>query len=126
VKRLTIVVACLWLILMGFVLSPPAAAQTQTSSAQNTQAINDLEQRVFDLEREFNKFASGALILWLFGTVCALWAIYSGRNPWVWFFFGYLFSFFTVLFMLAKAGSDKAEIQATGGYPPLAPHRGYR
>jgi hypothetical protein len=41
-------------------------------------------------------------ILIIFGAFSALWAQNTGRNPWLWFFLGYLFNIITVLVILAK------------------------
>ena len=46
------------------------------------------------------------LVLFLFGVFCALWAQNTGRNAWLWFFMGVLFSIFTVLVLLSKNSSD--------------------
>jgi hypothetical protein len=56
--------------------------------------------------------SSGAA-LFLFGAFCALWAQNTGRNAWLWFFLGLLFSVITVLVLLYKNSNDRATARAT-------------
>lgn len=67
--------------------------------------LASLKQTVKELEV---KSGTGA-VLFLFGTFCALWAQNTGRNAWLWFFLGLLFSIVTVLFLLSKNSADLAE-----------------
>jgi hypothetical protein len=46
-------------------------------------------------------------VLFLFGAFCARWAQNAGRNSWLWFFLGLLFSIITVLFVLASHADDR-------------------
>lgn len=48
----------------------------------------------------------GPAVLFLFGAFCALWAQNTGRNPWLWFFLGFLFSGITIFFLLTKNAND--------------------
>jgi hypothetical protein len=64
-----------------------------------------LESRVNNLERELNDRSGGAA-LYLFGAFCALWAQNTGRNAWLWFFMGLLFSVIAVLVLLSKNATD--------------------
>ena len=41
---------------------------------------------------ENNDYASVALVHFLFGIFCVYWAQTTGRNPWLWFFFGVFFA----------------------------------
>lgn len=45
--------------------------------------------------------ATGAMVV-LFGAFCALWAQNTGRNPWLWFFFGAIFHVIAVAVLLYK------------------------
>jgi hypothetical protein len=40
------------------------------------------------------------LVHYLFGIFCAYWAQTTGRNPWLWFFLGFLFAPITGLVLL--------------------------
>jgi hypothetical protein len=62
---------------------------------QVSSALEALRRRVEELND------SGA-VLWLFGAFCALWAQQTGRNPWLWFLLGLIFSFITVIVLLVK------------------------
>jgi hypothetical protein len=48
----------------------------------------------------------GPPVLFLFGAFCALWAQNTGRNAWLWFFLGLLFSVVTIFFLLTKNAND--------------------
>jgi cell division protein FtsW (lipid II flippase) len=65
--------------------------------------VAQLEGRVSLLEHQAR---DTGLVLFLFGTVCALWAQNSGRSGWLWFFIGLFFSVIAVLVLLAKNSGD--------------------
>jgi len=65
-----------------------------------------LESRVSKVERELND-RSGGVVLFVFGAFCALWAQNTGRNAWLWFFLGLLFSVISVLVLLYKNANDR-------------------
>ena len=75
-----------------------------SSSAQT------LEERVEELERGARGLLSvtyyfqyfGRLLLFFSGIFCALWAQNTGRNAWLWFFLGVIFSFPALLVLLYK------------------------
>jgi len=58
--------------------------------------------------------AGGGGVAFLFGAFCALWAQNTGRNPWLWFFLGLIFSVITAIVLLAKNANDKKRITASG------------
>ena len=43
---------------------------------------------------------NAALVMFLFGAFCAIWAQNTRRNPWLWFLYGFLFTLLTVLIIL--------------------------
>jgi hypothetical protein len=75
--------------------------------------MDQLAARVNQLEAQkhttffIHENESQAAILFLIGIFCALWAQNTDRNPWLWFFLGLLFSFLTVLLLLAKNSDDR-------------------
>ena len=69
-------------------------------------AIERFDRRLDDVEDDIKDKASIGLVLFLFGTFCALWAQNSGRNPWSWFFLGAFFNFITVLVLLSQNSQD--------------------
>jgi hypothetical protein len=74
---------------------------------QDTQRIASLESRVSNLENRIPYQTDAGAALGLFGAFCALWAQNTGRNPWLWFVLGMLFSVITVLVLLKKNADDK-------------------
>jgi hypothetical protein len=78
----------------------PAFAQAQP------QRTDQLEQRVSTLERKVRQLGGEGVLLVLFGAFCALWAQNTGRNAWLWFFLGVIFSFVTVFVLLWKNSAD--------------------
>ena len=105
--------------------SPLASAKDDDSQALDRRIkkvekkLKRSESQLTNLEREVEKFddnSKHSVALFLFGTVCALWAQNTGRNPWLWFFLGLFFSVITVLFLLAKNSSDIADQRAAGNY----------
>ncbi len=81
--------------------------------AQQTQPdVQLLESRVEHLESEIEDVrgtAAGAyaVVFFLFGAFCALWAQYTGRSAWGWFFLGLFFGPITVIVLLVKHRGDK-------------------
>ena len=92
--------------------------------AQVTQEeFNELKQKVVALEShnsslkiqldnynnnlKTNDYAPMGLVLFLFGCFCALWAQNTGRNAWVWFFFGLVFSVLTVVVLLINNSREQ-------------------
>ena len=66
----------------------------------------NIEQKNNALRNEISGYASIGLILFLFGSFCALWAQDTGRHFWSWFFFGFFFSVLAVITMLIRNGED--------------------
>ncbi len=58
--------------------------------------------------------AGGGGVAFLFGAFCALWAQNTGRNPWLWFFLGLIFSVITAIVLLAKNANDRKRIVVAG------------
>jgi hypothetical protein len=67
---------------------------------------NNLNNETSQLKQKLNDYASSSLVLFLFGAFCALWAQNTGRNPWIWFFLGLIFSVITVIIILIKNAED--------------------
>jgi len=86
--------------LLVFLLCGSALAQVEPAR------VTHLETRVSSLEQNIKQFASEGMVLTLFAAFCALWAQQTGRNAWLWFFVGGLFSVITVLVLLWKNAED--------------------
>ncbi|MDB6094042.1 MAG: hypothetical protein JWM32_1604 [Verrucomicrobia bacterium] len=69
--------------------------------------VSQLELRVATLENKIGTLGGASAIAFLFGAFCALWAQNTGRNAWLWFFTGFIFSIFAVLVVLIKNGGDR-------------------
>jgi hypothetical protein len=55
------------------------------------------------MEREY---ATVAYVNCLFGIFCAYWAQTTQRNPWLWFFMGFLFGPITGIVLASKNAGD--------------------
>ena len=97
-----LLIAILLFALAGFILSSSASDQGAGAASQLT-----VEQRVARLENAGSKFgvSAGAVSL-LFGAFCALWAQNTRRNPWTWFFGGFLFNVVAIFMLLYKNAAD--------------------
>ena len=100
-------------IVSSIVISILFAANASAQPA-NRQALQQLEGRFDQLNTQVNRLSNemrenvsnGGLAM-LFGGFCALWAQNTGRNAWLWFFLGLIFSVITVLVLLYKNSTDR-------------------
>lgn len=94
------------LIVLGAACVAPAlrgAAATQT-----------VEERLDRLERRISRTDAVVSVGIVSAAICALWAQNTGRNAWLWFFAGLIFSALTLLVMLYKNAQD---LSARRGHP---------
>lgn len=86
-----------------------AGAQSPSTSGTPATAneVSQLRARVSILERRVDKLDDTALVLFLFGVFCALWAQNTGRSAWLWFFLGLFGSVITVIVLLHKNSNDR-------------------
>lgn len=89
---------------VGFWTSP-VFAQTASASADAAVRVNNTDDHC-RLRIGPAAVDLGPSVLFLFGAFCALWAQNTGRNPWLWFFLGLLFSVVTIFFLLTKNAND--------------------
>jgi hypothetical protein len=68
--------------------------------------VSQLRSDVNSIRSNLADKGSVGLIAFYFGTVCALWAQNTRRNPWLWFFLGFFFNVITALFVLSKNSQD--------------------
>ena len=93
----------------GVLLALLLCALSSTAWAQSDfQRVNTLEKRVNALEKASADPLLRGAILVLFGTVCALWAQSTRRNPGLWFVLGVVGSVLTILVLLYKNARDIA------------------
>jgi len=68
---------------------------------------NQLTSETSRLKQYVNGYAPMAMVLFLFGGFCALWAQNTGRNPWNWFFLGLIFSVLAIIGLLVTNSNDQ-------------------
>jgi hypothetical protein len=100
IRRLLMI--CLFLL-----ASESSHGQSPEATVANANEINQLRTRVSQLERRVDKLDDTALVLFLFGVFCALWAQNTGRSAWLWFFLGLFGSVITVIVLLTKNSNDR-------------------
>ena len=81
---------------------------------QATEREKALEKRVLQLESANEHKAGIGGIVFLYAVFCALWAQNTGRNAWLWFFLGLLFSVITVIVLLVKNADDRKRQRPAG------------
>lgn len=114
------------LVLMSVGAGMTAAGQERDPGSELEGRVGYLERQIGNLERQIDRLDShvedgwGCGVAILFGAFCALWAQNTGRNPWLWFFMGAIFSCITVLFLLVKNADDLA-VKAKSPEPPPEP-----
>ncbi len=85
-----------------FWASPTFAQSTTSNDAESRQSYSESTNlHLGPVTMDF-----GPPVLILFGAFCALWAQNTGRNCWLWFFLGLLFSVITIFFLLTKNAND--------------------
>jgi hypothetical protein len=87
----------------------PSVRIVQEQRANHEGRISALERDVQLLNEKVKNPQDTGLVLFLFGTVCALWAQNTGRNPWLWFFLGMFFNVVTALVLLYKNAQDRRQ-----------------
>jgi len=95
-------------LVVTFAFVAPLTAQYSSSP------VEELERRITSLEHKMTNLPDEGLVVFLFAAFCALWAMNTGRNSWLWFFLGLFFSVITVLVLLYKNSKDR---QQTGRRP---------
>jgi len=71
-------------------------------------AQSDLEQRVVRLEHKAAADEGVGVAVFVCAAFCALWAQNTGRNAWLWFFFGLFLSVIAVFVLLYKNSNDRS------------------
>lgn len=80
----------------------------QLSAQSDTSRLDDLEQRLTRVEHRTRGDQAAGVAIFVCGAFCALWAQQTGRNAWLWFFLGFLFSVITLLVLLYKNANDRS------------------
>ncbi|MEX2091357.1 MAG: hypothetical protein WD971_01705 [Pirellulales bacterium] len=103
--------------IVGSIVFSCLLASAASAQPANDQSVQQLDGRVDQLESQVNRLrndvrenvSTGGLGV-LFGAFCALWAQNTGRNAWLWFFLGLIFSVFTVLVLSYKNSTDRRPV----------------
>jgi hypothetical protein len=112
-----------YLAVIGIVCLVPVLGLAQESR------LDQLEKRVQHLEQR-NSFGSAMETYALSGfsllglaTFCGLWARSTGRDPWLWFVAGLVFSLFALIAVWAKHEGDKKAVKAADSGGPFERQR---
>ena len=91
-------------------------AQARAAFAQDDR-LHKIEQRLDAVERRLaanhgsvgwiNDYAPAALPILGIGLFCGLWARNNGRDFWLWFVGGLIFTFFALIFLASAIDDDK-------------------
>ena len=79
----------------------------QSSAQADASRLNDLERRLARVENRSDGNQAAGVAVFVCAAFCALWAQQTGRNAWLWFFLGLLFSVITLLALLYKNANDR-------------------
>jgi hypothetical protein len=94
--------------LLPFLTFAPTALIAQDQGQVSLERrLDELQSQVNSLKTVIPRGTPEGGVLVLYGAFCALWAQNTGRNPWLWFFAGIIFSFVTVLVLLSKNSDDR-------------------
>lgn len=85
-------------VIFAFALATASFAATPAPTWP--ERLERLEHRV---DRLYTGLASAGVLA---GVICALWAQNTARNPWLWFFAAFVFSFIALMVMLYKNSND--------------------
>jgi len=98
---------CIMVMIICFSLVFYSKAHAQSDSSLDVQRLKSdvqyLKSRLDSVESKASRTEDYIpFVLIIFGAFSALWAQNTGRNPWLWFFLGYVFSIITVIVILVK------------------------
>lgn len=112
-----------------FLAAVAIACLVEGRSAADDRHLDQIEQRVQDLEQRSQQDARTEHQPWVYtlpaaqllaiAAFCALWARGTGRDPWLWLVAGLVFNLFALLAVWAKHEDDKKTAKATQAISPL-------
>lgn len=106
--------------LMGMAVTPLGAASWESKHAEKpVDRLTVLERRVDKLDSKLREGFWYGMLMMLFGSVAALWAQNTGRNPKLWFALGAMFHVFAILLVLVKNGRDIEAKKPINKYTPI-------
>lgn len=108
------IVLYIWCALLVIMSASAVFAQPslQAQIGDKGRRVVALESKLAALESEVltMEVASLGTVLFIIGTICALWAQNTGKNAWLWFFCGVFFTVFTLAFLLFKNANRAKEV----------------
>ena len=93
------------ILLLGVAFLYLAASRLSAQTPETR--LNELETRMTQLENRTLARGASTVALFACGSLCALWAQWTRRNAWLWFFLGFIFNVFALLAMLYKNANEK-------------------
>jgi hypothetical protein len=84
-----------------------AGSRQQKLPANVEARLEEVQSQLNNVKSVVPRGSSEGAAVFLYGAFCALWAQNTGRNLWLGFFAGIIFSFITVLVLLAKNSDDR-------------------
>ena len=81
-------------------------SEQRSSQAETRQKIQQMETKLRQVEKDYRDTGTG---LFLSGIFCALWAQYTRRSAWLWFFFGLILAPIALIVLVWKNADDLRE-----------------
>ena len=98
--------------LLPFLTLTPRALMAQEQAPVSVEArLDELQSQINSLKTVIEGFVRRRRIISLRRVLRPLGSEY-GRNPWLWFFAGIIFSFVTILVLLAKNSDDRRALRS--------------
>ena len=84
------------------------SSKVATLENENNMLRSNVRAEIEDTRRKVEGYAPMFLVLFLYGTVCALWAQGTSRSVIAWFLSGMIFSVLTAITMMYINGKEQA------------------
>ena len=84
------------------------SSKVATLENENNMLKSNVRAEIEDTRRKVEGYAPMFLVLFLYGTVCALWAQGTNRSVIAWFLSGMIFSVLTAITMMYINGKEQA------------------
>ena len=84
------------------------SSKVATLENENNMLRSNVRAEIEDTRRKVEGYAPMFLVLFLYGTVCALWAQGTNRSVIAWFLSGMIFSVLTAITMMYINGKEQA------------------
>jgi hypothetical protein len=85
------------------------SSKVATLENENNILKSNVRAEIDDTKRRIEGYAPMFLLLFLYGTVCALWAQGTNRSAIAWFFSGMIFSVLTAITVMYINGKEQSD-----------------